>query len=100
MESAAIIVDLFLALVAAKLVGEAFERLRQPPVLGEILAGVILGPFLLGWLQPSEVFSALAEVGVIFLLFIVGLHTRLSDVRRVGRSAVAVGILGAITPLL
>ncbi|KPJ64535.1 hypothetical protein AMK68_01385 [candidate division KD3-62 bacterium DG_56] len=99
MESTDIILDLFLVLIAAKVAGEAFERLRQPAVLGEIIAGIILGPFLLGLLTDTDVLGALAEVGVIFLLFTVGLHTRVSDMVRVGGSAVAVGILGALVPL-
>jgi Kef-type K+ transport system membrane component KefB len=94
-----IILDLFLVLAAARLAGELFERLRQPAVLGEIAAGIVLGPLLLGWLETTELLTALAEVGVIFLLFTVGLHTRVSDVTRVGQTAIAVGVLGAIVPL-
>lgn len=94
-----IILDLFLVLAAARLAGELFERLRQPAVLGEIAAGIVLGPLLLGWLETTELLTALAEVGVIFLLFTVGLHTRVSDVTRVGHTAIAVGVLGAIVPL-
>ncbi len=71
-----VLLTLFLMLVAAKLMAELFERLRQPAVAGEILAGVIIGPSLLGWAVPSEITSMLAEVGVIFLL---------QDDARVGR---------------
>jgi Kef-type K+ transport system membrane component KefB len=66
---------LFLMLLAAKLAAELFERLRQPAVVGEILAGVIIGPSVLGLVGPSEVVSMFAEIGVIFLLFSVGLET-------------------------
>lgn len=100
MEVAHIILQLFLVLIAAKLAGEAFERLRQPPVLGEILAGIVLGPYLLGWLHASDFLTAIAQIGVIFLLFTVGLHTRLSEVVRVGQVAIGVGILGAIVPFV
>jgi len=100
MEAGRIILDLFLVLAAAKLAGEAFQRLRQPAVLGEILAGVALGPYLLGWLHATEFLTALAQVGVIFLLFTVGLHTRLSEVMRVGRTAIGVGVLGAVAPFV
>ena len=99
MEATEIILDMFLVLIGAKLAGEAFERLRQPAVLGEIIAGIILGPCLLALLTDTDVLGALAEVGVIFLLFTVGLHTRVSDMARVGRSVIAVGILGALVPL-
>ena len=62
---------LFIMLVAAKLMAELFERLRQPAVAGEILAGVIIGPSVLAWASPSEITNLLAEIGVIFLLFTV-----------------------------
>jgi Kef-type K+ transport system membrane component KefB len=99
-EAAHIILQLFLLLVAAKLAGGLFERLRQPAVLGEILAGIALGPSLLGWLHTNEFLTALAEIGVVFLLFTVGLHTHLAEVIRVGRIALGVGILGAIAPFV
>ncbi len=60
---------LFLMLLAAKLAAELFERLRQPAVVGEILAGVIIGPSVLGLVAPSEFVSMLAEIGVIFPSF-------------------------------
>ncbi len=69
-----ILLSLFLMLVGAKVMAEIFERLRQPAVVGEILAGVIIGPSLLGWVEPNEIISILAEIGVIFLLFNVGLE--------------------------
>lgn len=59
-----VIFDLFLMIVFAKLLAEIFERLRQPAVVGEILAGILIGPSLLGWIQPSEIINVLAEIGV------------------------------------
>jgi Kef-type K+ transport system membrane component KefB len=67
-----LLLTLFIMLVAAKLLAELFERLRQPAVAGEILAGVLIGPSLLNLATPSEITSVLAEIGVIFLLFTVG----------------------------
>jgi Na+:H+ antiporter len=93
-----ILLALFIALLAAKLAAELFERIRQPAVVGEILAGIIIGPAVLNLIQPTEVMDALAEIGVIFLLFTVGLETRPSDIASVGRRAVAVAILGVIVP--
>jgi Kef-type K+ transport system membrane component KefB len=87
-------------IVAAKVMAELFERLRQPAVAGEILAGVIIGPSLLGWATPSEITSILAEIGVIFLLFTVGLETKPSSIFRVGKHAAIVAVLGVIAPLL
>ena len=89
---------LFLMLLAAKLAAELFERLQQPTVVGEILAGVIIGPSVLGLVVPSEFVSMLAEIGVIFLLFSVGLETKPSSIFQVGKTAVLVAALGVILP--
>lgn len=97
-ESAAILLDLFIMLAAAKLLAELFERLRQPAVVGEILAGVLIGPSLLGWVAPSEIINILAEIGVIFLLFTVGLETPPKAIFNVGKQAVTVGVLGVLFP--
>jgi Kef-type K+ transport system membrane component KefB len=95
---AAVLLDLFTILLAAKLGDELFRRLGQPGIVGEILAGVLIGPSVLGWVEPDEVFQLFAELGVVFLLFWVGLETRLSDMRAVGRSAALVGGLGVVFP--
>src|SRR5918994_5745057 len=95
-----VLLSLFIMLAAAKLMGELFERLRQPAVAGEILAGVIIGPGLLGWAAPSEITSLLAEIGVIFLLFTVGLETKPASIFKVGKQAAVVAVLGVIAPLL
>lgn len=95
-----ILIALFIVLLAAKLMAELFERLRQPAVIGEVLAGVILGPGLLNWVQPTDVLEALAEIGIIFLLFTVGLETRPSDIFKVGGTALLTAILGVILPFI
>ncbi|MBS1870160.1 MAG: cation:proton antiporter [Actinobacteria bacterium] len=95
---AAVLLDLFAILLAAKLGDELFRRLGQPAIVGEILAGVLIGPSVLGLVQPDGVFQVFAELGVVFLLFWVGLETRLSDMRAVGASAAAVGVLGVVFP--
>ena len=95
-----LLLALFVMLVAAKIMAEIFERLRQPAVVGEILAGVIIGPSLLGWVAPSELITILAEIGVIFLLFTVGLETKPQAIFRVGRRALMVGVLGVILPFV
>jgi Kef-type K+ transport system membrane component KefB len=94
------IFDLFLMIVFAKLLAEIFERLKQPAVVGEILAGVLIGPSLLGWVQPSEIINVLAEFGVIFLLFMVGLETKPQAILKVGVKAVLVAVLGVIVPFI
>jgi Kef-type K+ transport system membrane component KefB len=95
-----VLLMLFIMLAAAKLMAEVFERLRQPSVVGEILAGVIIGPGVLGWVQVSEITETLAEIGVIFLLFTVGLETKPATIFRVGKRAAIVAVLGVVTPFL
>jgi Kef-type K+ transport system membrane component KefB len=93
-----VLVALFVVLLAAKLGDELFKRLGQPALVGEILAGVIIGPSLLGLVEPDETLEVFAELGVVFLLFWVGLETRLSDMRDVGATAARVGALGVVVP--
>lgn len=95
-----VLAALFIALLAAKLAAELFERIRQPAVVGEIIAGIVIGPSVLSIVQPTEVLDALAEIGVIFLLFTVGLETRPSDIFKVGRTATVVAILGVVVPFI
>ena len=97
MENHSVLLDLFVLFAAAKIAGELFEAVRQPAVVGELLAGVLVGPHVLGWVQSEgDVLAAVAQLGVIILLFRAGLETRLGDLRRVGRSAVTVGVLGEV----
>lgn len=95
-----ILLSLFVMLLAAKVAAELFERLRQPAVVGEILAGVIIGPTVLGLVAPSEFVSMLAEIGVIFLLFSIGLESKPSSIFQVGKTATLVAVLGVILPFL
>lgn len=100
MDAAETLTDLFVVLLAAKLGDEIFKRIGQPAIVGEILAGVLVGPSLLGLVEPGEVLELFAELGVVFLLFWVGLETRLSAMQAVGRVAVAVGGAGVVLPFL
>jgi Kef-type K+ transport system membrane component KefB len=97
-EVADVLLDLFVVLLAAKAGEELFKRLDQPGLVGEILAGVLIGPSVLGLVEPGEVLEVFAELGVVFLLFWVGLETRLSEMREVGRVAAMVAGLGAAIP--
>ena len=90
--------DLFVILLAAKLGDELFRRLDQPGLVGEITAGALVGPAILGLVEPTETLEVFAELGVVFLLFWVGLETRLSEMLKVGRSALLVGVLGVLFP--
>ena len=82
-----------------KLFAEIFERFGQPGIVGEILAGAIVGPSMLGWIQPNEMLTALSELGVMFLLFRVGLEVKSSDLMRVGGTAFIVALLGVLVPM-
>ncbi|MEX2448721.1 MAG: cation:proton antiporter [Solirubrobacterales bacterium] len=97
-DAAGVLTDLFVVLLAAKLGDELFKRLGQPALVGEILAGVIVGPSVLGLVEVGEVLEVFAELGVIFLLFWVGLETRASEMLAVGRTALSVGVAGVALP--
>ncbi|MGB3093898.1 MAG: cation:proton antiporter, partial [Candidatus Zixiibacteriota bacterium] len=98
-----ILFDLLLMFAAAKIIGELFERVKQPAVIGEILAGIVLGPFIFGLINPLHaetfhVYEVFAEVGVIILLFSIGLHIKVDDILKVGKTSSVVAILGVILP--
>ena len=102
-ETAAILASLFIIFVAAQIGAEIAQRVRLPGVVGEIVAGCLIGPSVLGWIPPDEIahgtpIEVLSEVGVVLLLFAVGLETRLDDLKKVGRSAFLVGVLGVVVP--
>jgi Kef-type K+ transport system membrane component KefB len=68
-DTAEVLTDLFLVLLAAKLGDEVFKRIGQPAIVGEILGGVLIGPSVLGLVEVGEVLRVFAELGVVFLLF-------------------------------
>ena len=117
--AARVLTDLFVMFLAAKVAGALFERLGQPAVIGELLAGVVIGPYALGWIgvpspdlveavgdahRATEMLSVahdvLAELGVVVLLFAVGLETRLGEILRVGVRATIVAVAGVIVPFV
>lgn len=98
-----ILFTLFVVFVAAQVGGEIAQRLKLPGVVGEITAGCVIGPSLLGWISvdqivPGTPLDVLAEIGVVLLLFSVGLETRLEDLKKVGTIAFLVGVIGVIVP--
>src|SRR5688572_14129342 len=87
--------------VAAKLFGELAERLGQPAVLGEIVGGIIIGVSGLRLVDPKDItIHLLSELGVILLLFLIGLETDLSKLLAVGGPAVVVAFVGVTLPFL
>lgn len=95
-----LLLQLLLVFGTAKILAELFERIGQPGLVGEILAGVVLGPGLLQWIHPNSVLDALSQIGVVFLLFRVGLEVRASELFKVGRIALLVAFAGVALPLL
>jgi Kef-type K+ transport system membrane component KefB len=95
-----LLLQLLVIFVSAKVAGELFESVRLPSVLGEIVAGIALGPFALGWINPSDTIHSVAEIGAIFVLFSAGLETSPQDLIRVGRKALLVAGAGVIVPFV
>jgi Kef-type K+ transport system membrane component KefB len=89
---------LVLVWLAAKVAGEAMERVGQTAVLGELLAGVLIGPGVLGLVHESQALHALAELGVLILLFEVGLESDLGELLRAGLQATLVALVGVAVP--
>ena len=100
MHGAGHILEVFYLILAAQVMAFLFKRLNQPVVIGEVLAGILVGPALLGWVHEGEILEFIAELGAIFLLFMVGLETRLRDILAVGKEAFLVAVLGVAFPFV
>lgn len=99
-EVIALLTALFVILVAAKAGEEIFRRLGQPAVVGELAGGFIVGPHALSLVQLNDTLTVFAEIGVVILLFQVGLEVRVDDLIRVGRPAVATAVIAMILPIV
>ncbi len=99
-----VLIGVAVILVVAKLGGEVFERLGQPAVMGELIVGIVVGNLALvgfrgaDFLKTNDVISALAQIGVIILLFEVGLESNIAEMMEVGWSSLAVAVAGVIAP--
>jgi len=91
---------LLVILLTARIFAELATRMLAPSVIGELLAGVVLGPSLLGWIEPTEAIKLMAEMGVILLLFEVGLGTDVKRLVRTGTKPFVVAVFGFILPLV
>lgn len=94
-----VLIALVAIFVATKLLGELAQRFGQPAVLGELIAGILLGGSVLGLVNPADpVIATMAELGVIILLFAIGLETELAAIIRVGGAATTVAVAGVALP--
>src|SRR4051812_33214152 len=92
--------SMLIVFVSAKLMAELFERINQPGIVGEILAGVLIGPSVFALIAPNEFLTALSDLGAMFLLFRVGLEVRASELMKVGGTATIVACSGVAVPFL
>jgi len=94
------ILSLILIIVATKAAGHLSVMLGQPAVLGKLIAGILLGPAVLGWLQPNEFITYFAEIGVLLLMFMAGLETDMDQLKKNWKSSFAVAVGGIILPFI
>jgi Kef-type K+ transport system membrane component KefB/nucleotide-binding universal stress UspA family protein len=105
--------QLILLMVAGRLLGEAMQQIGQPSVMGQLIAGILLGPSVLGWLFPDiqqAIFSkspeqkamidGISQFGILLLLLLTGMETDLKLVRKVGRAAISISITGVAVPFI
>jgi Kef-type K+ transport system membrane component KefB len=92
-------VSVIIILVAARVLGELFQRIKQPPLVGEILAGVIIGPSVFAIVQFSPDLGVLADLAVFFLMLLAGLEMDPREIRRAGRYAVVISLIAFAVPL-
>jgi Kef-type K+ transport system membrane component KefB len=97
-DTSSAILEVAVILMAARVMGELAVYLRTPSVIGEIIAGILLGPTLLGFAEAGGLIQILAEIGIILLLFQVGLETDIGELARAGGSSVIVATTGFILP--
>ena len=108
---ATLIAEIVLLLLVGRLLGEAMERLGQPSIMGQLLAGIILGPSLFGWVWPEaqkaifpsdpaqkSMLDAISQIGILMLLLLTGMETDLKLVRRVGTAALTISATGILVP--
>jgi len=91
--------ELAIIIIAAKIFGLAAKKLKAPQVAGEIIAGLLIGPSVLGLVESSDFLSAFAEIGVILLMFSAGLETNISDLKKTGLKATLIACAGVFVPL-
>lgn len=100
MDSYKYLLDIALILLATKGFGLLTRRVQMPQVVGALLAGIILGPALLGWVSESQLLAQIAEIGVIVLMFSAGLETEIDELKKSGKASFVIALIGVVVPLL
>ncbi len=100
MEAYIVFRDIAIILIAAKIFGILARMLKAPQVVGEIIAGLIIGPCVLGWVNQTDFLSKMAEIGVVIIMFSAGLETNLRDLIKTGPMAFLIACMGVLVPLL
>lgn len=100
METYLVLKDLAIIMITAKLFGILARKLKAPQVVGEIIAGLIIGPSVLGWVNQTDFLLQMAEIGVIFLMFSAGLETNMRDLLKTGPIAALIACAGVFIPLV
>ena len=91
--------EIAVILLSTKVLGIVTKRFALPQVVGALLAGLLLGPAMLGVLQETALMDQLAELGVIVLMFNAGLETDLGELKKGGASAFVIALIGVVVPL-
>jgi len=100
MESFVIFRDLAIIIIFAKAFGIIARKLKAPSVVGEILAGLVIGPSILGLVEPSSFLITMAEIGVVMMMFSAGLETNLKELVKTGPIALLIACCGVFIPLV
>ena len=100
MESYSILKDLAIIIISAKLFGILARKCKAPQVVGEIIAGLLIGPSILGLVDQSDFILQMAEIGVILLMFSAGLETDLKELMKTGPIAALIACAGVFIPLV
>jgi len=100
MESYSIFLDLAVIMIFSKFFGLLARKLKAPQVVGEIIAGLLIGPSVLGLVEQTDFLSQMAEIGVILLMFSAGLETNLKDLMKTGVKAFLIACAGVFVPLV